>query len=457
MKRYLTGIDWIIHAINHINKKKTGAGNMFQIVLQMEGALDETILRECLNKFVKKFPVLNGRSMRDYNLAPYWKIYSKEKMLPPNVRTYRLDDNAAFSKVLSTLEQGINKSFNSVREHLAFHLIYAGKTSFLAVVFDHCLFDARGAEVFLNMLQQEQKNETDYSNRISLAESAHLCKWKEKFEAGKWVNRKLLQLSENKSRFLPLHSVSEKKFRFKIISLDERQTSAIIDTAYNEAGYLMFMPHTLAISIQVLHSIFTKRDICTGDYIVPVSIDTRPVEKVAQEVFFNHMSFFLIRVKANEADSFPVLLQSIKQQIYDQIKSNLPADIEKASLLMRIVPLPILGYLMRLPLKGQIASFCFSYTGEAAYNSPMFMEKKINNIFHMPRVPIPPGLGIFFSRFQGKLNVTFSYLDGMLENEEIDSVVHTLQSRLGTHPDPLLGREGTFAPSLSREGGRGMS
>ena len=184
MKRYLTGIDWIIHTIDYASKKKTGVGNMFQIVLQLEGALDETTLRECLNKFIKKFPVVNGRSTRDYNLAPYWKIYSKEKMLPSNIKTYRLDDNAVFSKVVSTLEQGINTSFNNVQDHIVFHLIHVGKTSFLAIVFDHCLFDARGAEVFLNMLQQEQKKKTDYSNKISLVESAHLCKWKEKFEAG---------------------------------------------------------------------------------------------------------------------------------------------------------------------------------------------------------------------------------------------------------------------------------
>ncbi len=451
MKRYLSGIDWIIHTIDYMIIKKTAAGNTFQIVLQLEGSLDETALRQTLNKFIEKFPVVNGKPMRDYNLAPYWKIYSRRKMPPLNIRVYHLADNATFSKVLSTLEHGINRPFNNVREHLAFHLVHTGKTSFLGVVFDHCLFDVRGAEAFLNM---------DYSRGISFAEPAHLSQWKEKFEAGKRVNRKLLQLSENKVRALPLDSSSNKQiFKFRTISLDKRQTSAIIETAYNKAGYLMLMPYALAISIEALHGIFLKRGIRAGDYIIPVSIDTRPVEKVHQEVFFNHMSFFLLRVKANEADSFSVLLQSIKQQIYDQIKADLPGDIEKASLLMRIAPLPVLGYLMRLPLKGQIASFCFSYIGEAAYASPVFMEKKIHNIFHMPRVPIPPGLGIFFNQFQGKLNVVISYLDGMLEDDEIDTIVHTLQSRLGvlTHPVPLLGREGTFAPSLSREGGRGMS
>ncbi|MBU0478627.1 hypothetical protein KKC91_08680 [bacterium] len=430
MKRYLTGIDWIIHTIDYMIRRKTAAGNTFQIVLRLEGKLDGTMLRGCLNKFIKKFPVVNGRPMRDYNLAPYWKIYPRHKMLPLDIRTYHLDDNAAFSKVLSTLEHGINTPFNSVREHLAFHLVHTGKTSFLGVVFDHCLFDVRGAEAFLNM---------DYSQGISLTEPAHLCKWQEKFEAGKRVNRKLVQLSENKARALPLDSASNNQiFKFKTISLDKRQTSAIIETAYNKAGYLMLMPYALAISMEALHSIFLKRGIRTGDYIIPVSIDTRPVEKVHQEVFFNHMSFFLLRVKANEADSFPVLLQSIKQQIYDQIKADLPADIEKASLLMRIAPLPVLSYLMRLPLKGQISSFCFSYIGESAYDSPMFMGKKIHNIFHMPRVPIPPGLGIFFNQFQGKLNVVFSYLDEMLEKDEIDLIVNTLRSGLGVLTHTLL-------------------
>ncbi len=438
-------------------RRKTAAGNTFQIVLHIEGRLDETTLRESLNKFIKKFPVLNGRLMRDYNLAPYWKIYSMHKMLPLNIKTYHLDDNATFSKILSTLEHGANVPFNSVREHLAFHLIHAGKTSFLGVVFDHCLFDVRGAETFLN---ETFLNETflnmDYSQKISLAEPAHLCKWKEKFEAGKWVNRKLLQLSENKSRFLPLHSATNnQRFKFKIISLDERQTSAIIETAYNKAGYLMLMPYALAISIRALHSIFLKRGIHTGDYIIPVSIDTRPAEKVAQQVFFNHMSFFLIQVKANEADSFSVLLQSIKQQIYDQIKADLPGDIEKASLLMRIAPLPVLSYLMRLPLKGQIASFCFSYIGETAYSSPVFMGKEINNLFHMPRVPIPPGLGIFFNQFQGKLNVVISYLDGILEKDEIDLIVQELTLTLLNSPYPLL-TEGKKFPFPVKGRGEGM-
>ena len=76
-KRYLTGIDWILHGFDCMNKRATGAGNAFQIVMELEGAPTEAEVRDSLDRFVGKFPALGGRTRRDYNLAPYWKIPSK--------------------------------------------------------------------------------------------------------------------------------------------------------------------------------------------------------------------------------------------------------------------------------------------------------------------------------------------------------------------------------------------
>jgi hypothetical protein len=143
------------------------------------------------------------------------------------------------------------------------------------------------------------------------------------------------------------------------------------------------------------------------------------------------MSFFLFQIKAEEADSFPVLLETIKRQMYDQVKSGLPRDISQSTFLMRIAPLPVLSYLIRLYLKGEIASFCFAYVGETAYAFSQFMEKDVNNLFHMPRVPVPPGLGIFFNRFQGKLNAVLSYLEGILSEDETEEIANDLQKKLG--------------------------
>jgi hypothetical protein len=86
-------------------------------------------------------------------------------------------------------------------------------------------------------------------------------------------------------------------------------------------------------------------------------VDTRAPGKVTGEVFFNHVSFLLFRLRAHEVEDLPALLESIKQQMYDQVKAGLAQDICEATLLMRIVPLPILSSLVRLYCKGEIASF----------------------------------------------------------------------------------------------------
>ena len=432
-RRYLTGIDWIVHAFDYMNKRATGAGNMSQIVLELDGAPSEDEFRQSLTRFIKKYPVVNGQPARDYNLAPYWKIPSQGQRPPLSFDISRLDNDAGREDVFACLARGVNAPFKSAREHLAFHLVYAGKKGFVAMTFDHRLFDARGAEAFLGMFQQEFEGNGENSAGISLVEPPHLCRWREKFRAGQQVNRAFLKLGEKAPpRILPVPSShNDRGFSFKIIPFDKAQTAKIVDSAYDEAGYLLLMPYMLGVAMKVLHGIFTDRNICTGDYVISVSIDTRPPEKVRQEIFFNHLSFFLFLIQGHEADSFPALLSSIKRQLYSQVKSRLPQDIEEASALMRIAPLPILSHLMRLHLKGQIASFCFSYVGESAYIYPRFMRNNVCNIFHMPRVPVPPGLGVFFHQSHGKLNGVFSYTEGMLSDDEVNTMINRMESLLG--------------------------
>ena len=435
-KRYLTGIDWIIHSLDYITKKATGTGNTSQIILELDGSPSEDDFRNCLGSLIKKHPVLHGRPSRDYNLAPYWKISFTKQRQPLPLKISYLDNIYSEADIFSILERIANMKFTGNQQHFFFHLIYAENKTYVAMTFDHRLFDALGAEAFLKILQDEWENKDNsfYNKDIIVpVESAHLCNWRRKFIAGQQANRAFLKMGENAPpRVLPLPaSLNNLEFRFKVFPFDKYQTDLILENAYKEAGYLMLMPYVLASAIWVMHKLFTKRNIKSGDYVVPVSIDMRPTDKVQQEVFFNHVSFLFFLVRPDEADHFPVLIKSIKQQLYDQVKSKLPRNFQEASLLMRILPLPILSNIMRLYLKGQIASFSFSYVGESAYRSSSFMGKKILNILHMPRVPVPPGIGIFFHRSQNKLNAVLSFLEGILSDEEANELIHTLQSRLG--------------------------
>lgn len=406
---------------------------MSQVVFELHGKADAMQIESSISAFMKKYPVLNGHTSRDFNLAPYWKI-------PPagtgdiSFETIHLTDShkkeAFFDDVLISLEKGINRPFRNSKEHVAFHLITKEGKSYAAMTFDHLVFDARNAEAFLNMLQKDWEG-GEYSGNMTITEPAHLSMWVDKFKAGQRVNRAFIKIAGKvPPRVLPLPS-GNNGFKFKILSFGAKETEAIAENAFNEAGYLMLMPYALAASVCALHGIFAGRGISSGDYVIPVSIDTRKREEVEKHLFFNHVSFFIFKAEASNASNFPALLKSIKEQMYAQVRSDLPGDICKASLLMRIAPASLLGRLLKIYFKGEIASFCFSYVGRTAYTSPYFMGNKITNIFHMPRTPVPPGIGIYFQQSNEKLNVILSYLDGMLSADEEDVVLKSLKSRLG--------------------------
>lgn len=431
-KRYLTGIDWIIHVLNYMTLKETGAGFMSQVVFELNGNVNALQIESFISAFMKKFPVLNGHTSRDFNLAPYWKIPTEGRS-NISFETIHLEDsdkkNACPDDVLTGLEQRINRPFKNKKEHVAFRLITKREKSYVAMTFDHLVFDARNAEAFLNMFQKEFSGK-EYYGSMNLKEPAHLSMWMDKFKAGQRVNRAFLNIADIVPPSVLSIPSGKKAFKFKILTFNKKEAEAITENAFSQAGYLMLMPYALSASISALHEIFAGRG-ASGNYVIPVSIDTRKKEEVMRQFFFSNVSFFLFKVETELAVRFPELLKSVKEQMYNQVKADLPGDIRKASLLMRIAPPSLLGSLLKIYLKGQIASFSFSYVGETAYDSSYFMDNKIINMFHMPRVPVPPGIGIFFQKSKENLNVILSYIDGMLTSEETGKIFDLLKFRLG--------------------------
>lgn len=416
-------------------KATTSAGNMSQIVFALGSVIDEAALRIRLNNFIKEFPVLQGNVTRDYKLTPYWKIPEKAET-DVNLNVYHAEGPASGKDVLSLLGQSANTSFKNNNEHLAFYLIKDKQKSFFAMNFDHRLFDARGAEAFLNLFQRCLADDGfSVSGDICFTSSSALTGWMKKFYAGRNVNRKIIALSKSTPEALPLPSGEKKSFRYRLVSFDADETKRIYDNAYNEAGYLMEMPYLLSVVIQTVHELFQGRARTASSYLVPVSIDMRPGKDAVQELFFNHVSYLFFQAQADGTDNLKGLINSVKQQMYEQVKAGFPSDLAEASLLTRIAPLPVLGKLLHLPLKGKMATFVFSYLGKNSQQPPEFMGAGIKNIFHMPRVPVPPGLGFFCNYFNGQLNLVISYLEGLVQNEEINMLEAGLRKRFGAGQD----------------------
>ncbi len=433
-RHYLSGADWIINALDYILKKETCSGNMSQVVLVLDNGPDAFLLQQGLQEFAMEFPVLHGSVSRDFiNLAPYWKIPG-ECRDGIHLNVSDMDNVSSVDDVIPALEENVNRLFQGENEHLAFHLVRMGNgKSFLSMTFDHRLLDGRGAELFLDLFRAYLSGE----KKSGIAEGFHfnaparLSNWSDKFLAGRNVNRKIAALSGSAPAALPLPASGDKGFRFKLVSFGPGDTEVIYDTAYKKAGYLMEMPYLLSCVIRAVHALFRARGLQPGSYLIPVSVDMRQGGDVKQELFFNHVSYLFFQVDAKDADDLTAMIADIKAQMYDQVRAGLPGDIQEACLLMRIAPLPLLKRVFSIPFDGKIASFCFSHVGKSSYISSEFMGTEISNIFHMPRVPVPPGLGFFFNNFKGRLNLVISCLDGLLSGGEAVMLEDMIREQLG--------------------------
>ncbi len=178
---------------------------MSQVVLVLDSPLDECEVRNRLTVFVKQFPVLQGQVSRDLKLAPYWKIPAKSgRDVTLTVRN--ADTPVSEASLLAHFENSVNAPFRDDMEHLAFHLFRDPERCLLAMAFDHRVFDARGAELFLNLFQQNLNTGSPaVSGDIAFTSTAALTQWSKKFLAGRNVNRRIIALSRSQHpRALPV-------------------------------------------------------------------------------------------------------------------------------------------------------------------------------------------------------------------------------------------------------------
>lgn len=427
---YLGGMDWVVAALDRDCRMRQGADLCFQVCLDLASTPPPGEFAALLARFMADCPMLHGRPARAWNLAPYWRTPGGT-LPPPRLARH---DVASKTAAYAALETGLAQPFAGPEEHLRFTLVAHPEGCLLGFCFDHRLFDAKGGEAFLRALDEHGRGGPPLRDLLPPGAPSRLDRWGEKFRCGRQVNRAFRALAEPQPpQVLPSPPPGPGcRPRVHCVEFTAAQAEAVAARAGREAGYLMLMPFLLAFSIGTLHRIFMGRNMIPvdGHYRVSVTADTRGPERAAAEILFNHLSFFLFKATAAEADDASALLPAIKAQLYAQVKEDFPRALAEASDLMRIVPLPLLARLMRLHGHGEVASFCFSYLGASPYPGDTFLGIPLRNIVHQPVVP-PPGLGLFFQPFRGRLNAILAHADGLITDAEAEAILDRLRSLPG--------------------------
>lgn len=424
-KFYLTGLDWMIHAMCGASRRSSGMGIASQIVLELDGSLEEQQFKDTTQRFASAFPMLNGKVSRSWRLDPYWKN-------PPRSEPARLRvevHHPAEEDVLHTLETCVNTPFRDACEYVVFHLIYpSDNRCLLAMTFDHRLLDARGAEQFMLLFCQYASGAVvlDELDCIpDMRRSGLISLWKKGLGGSGCIGRTVHKsvIGSNMVRLKEGNDFFGNRGGFLHVYLNAEDSQALKERACREAGYLMFMPYALAAACSAFGALASRRK-KAGSFIVPCTTDLRDRDNSWKQMFFNYCSLFFFKVDSGIANDRIQLIKSLKEQFFRQTKEGFPQHLENFLSLMRYIPVRVFEWMN----SKNNASFSFASVGESLLERQTLFNLKINNLYHFPLIPPHVGIGFFFTQFNGRINMGVSFREGMLSDEEKEIVRERLRN-----------------------------
>lgn len=441
-KHYLTGLDWMIHALNSATHRSCPTGNSSQIVLELDGRIDVARLEEALQEITTAFPLINGRPARGWTLEPFWKSPSKKGTLtPPRIEVIKLhgDDGA-----LAALQRCANTPFRSEREHLIFYLLDAPSgSSHLAMAFDHRLFDARGAEQFLQCLNLYIDGDlplTDMQQAATPIRPSLLNHWGRRFRGGRALMRELRRVGDGEISRFAFDSNSGGESTFLHFPLTAEETAAYHERADRDAGFMMQMPYSMLVAATVYDRICKAAGLPESSFMIPCSTDMRGNASPFRTLFFNYCSMLFFRLEPSMLKDRAEGLAALKSQFYNQCKAKFPQSFEDAAVLMRILPARLFDRLLCKYMSHSFGSFSFAYVGDSAFKSDHFSGAKVTNLHHMPHIPPLVGIGFFFSQYRNKLNIGVSFRAERLPREAEQTLTSTLTEICGNTPGSGIDR-----------------
>jgi hypothetical protein len=434
-KRYLSGADWCVAALSEGTILTTGRRCLFQVAVFLEGAPDGERLAAAFRDFCSRFPVLWGRAARCWCLAPYWKQPAAAYPgRPVHVGRSELPAGVGQPEVLRHIERLVNGHAARAGWTTALDIVQVGADAGILVFsFDHCLFDAVGGETFIELFFRQingEAGEAEFPPRRQTA-AAQLDHWRQKFASGRKVNRMMRRLAAGETAWLPLpRDAQQRPFRFRVATFDVQESRRIQARAFQVAGYLMFTPYVLATAAAVLRPYFSRCSASATHFVVSVSTDKPKTAVRASHLFFNDLSFLYFQFPVAAAVDRNALAGVVRDQLIFQAKEGVPAAVEEANLLMRILSARMLWrFFMRL-YRSRLSSFGFTCLGESALRTRAVLGCRVRDQIHFPVIPAPPGFGLILSQSEGVYHVVLSYLEGILPEAEVDAILQDFRARL---------------------------
>jgi len=82
------------------------------------------------------------------------------------------------------------------------------------------------------------------------------------------------------------------------------------------------------------------------------------------------------------------------------------------------------------PSKRERSSFWFSYTGDMEPEPLTIAGSRVQGMYQLSQVSSPPGLGLLVSSFQGRLALSYNYINNQVQTDWLERLAQAMTAEL---------------------------
>lgn len=409
-RREISGAEKFQLVLDRHIRLKQATGNANRLTIEVKGKIDAAVLKEAIaaNTFLTE---INSLSIEDSLLKiPEWR-QGKEKN-PVEVTTHSVDrDNYIPDEVLLKdikvnsgklilvdLVNGVNNSTVVIAVHQAL----ADNSAMQSIA--RIIAGTATGELASAFAPENEK--TSFTGRII-----------ETIKAGLFV----LKTSPRRMSLLRAETADTK---FKVIRFTPAETATIDKIASERGAAASNRAFYLTVTAMVLSRFIFR--LTSLNFFVRVPLDLRA--KNNNNLWLgNRLSYLFFKIPFIRLESFTGATTFITEKLTEQENSGLPGSYSQLLKTFRRLPFPVYDSLFRVPAKGVVSSFFYSYIYEPLPEMKTFFGKEIAEVLSFAPNPSPPHITFVYLRHNDALKIAISYNSSIIPYEQIDRFERSLR------------------------------
>ena len=416
-----------------------------QSIIELDRVPDVARLRTALVRLVQKHPLLAGRLRRDWRTwLPYWEVPpAPSRGLPLGLWRERgsagtLAEATEIEDTMDLLQRVMTEPLDV--EGIAFKArldvveMRDGRGR-VALSWSHLLIDGKGAELLLAEIGRLCDG-VDVTCEAKEPARPELT-FKEKIQKTKAAIYRLEDLAKVGAPSLAGPHPRRGRGHYQVITLGKEDSAKLNARVEGMAGALFPMTFYVACAARAHDRVFRHRGREPQGYVVSVPVQTRK-RGARGPLFHNQVSIFFFGAVREVLGSIEAATASMKQQFAEMTRGKLEESFLTVLELMMRLPSWIFMRVVRWQFKGEMCSFFHSHTGAFAPEMTEFAGAQITNAYHLPCLATPPGTGLFFCERGGQVNITVTWREGCLSEEERQLMLAQTMEDLFGEPRPDL-------------------